>query len=330
MSDDQAIDFLINHDKLYLNQVEEYLSQIGKPLEEYTQLPLEQAKQLTGFFVTKLDFGSHSDNSEQHMAEIYIDLAERIINSVCKVKYFLKDEEYADIAQTNQKTLSTCFRRYFYKCRFCGETFLTKYNQGELSFLDEEVQLMFLKYIPPSKTECYVSNETIQIKFKATSESMVFANDLRPFLKNQELDFDDNINTLYGRIKAVKNFAKHNVVCVSAGNCSMHLYQNKDELIMTNGCMPDIEEYGFSEAVKEASRQINATIKAGKYKLKKEISCSLWWLMGASVDDLDMEKLAAYEGDIFSMKVVKGAEYMVEFNSSPSEFKFYKLLKIND
>src|SRR5690606_27026466 len=134
-------------------------------------------------------------------------------------------------------------------------------------------------------------------------------------------------NTPYGRIKAVQDFASKGVFCVSAGNCSMQLLKNQDDLIITNGYITDIEAYDYDDDSMNQVRNINAVVKQGRYKQAQTISCGLWWLMGASVDDVDMDSLiAAYPQDHLIINVEKGAEYRIEFNTQPQRFKFYKFV----
>lgn len=318
--------FQLDHSQYYTAQIEQFLKANDKTLES-CDLDLELSKQLVDCFVTAFDFGSHSNNSETHKQEIYYILAEYIVRQAFEMKEFFEDFRF-EVAEYNQKFLMKCFRRYFHSCKFCGAEVLTQYKNGVLTAITEPLTISAMyTYHPPKDTACY-NYDQVEVSVVAQSDTLIIANDLRPYLKDQSIGFDDNeynICTPYGRIRATKAFAEKNILCLSAGNTTMSIFQNKDQVMITNGYRSDIEEYDYTEDIKDLSREINAHIHTHKMCLKEEISCSLWWVMGASESDIDMEKLKDAGVDFYALSVKKGKTYTVSYDSTKNYFKSYRL-----
>ena len=318
----------IDYGKEITPQVKDFLVSIDKDFENVSGRSLSdvELEKFVKFFIEDIDYGQHSNNTLGHKSHAYEAFFDVVLNNLHAEEMHKKlgtGKEY-----DNETLINLIFRFQNYTCAFCGEFIKTQLGQDKiLRAIDKPVVGHFATRQPPNP-RCY-NNDQIKLKIKMKSSKFVIANDLRSVLKTP-LDFDDNLYNIgnpLGRVKATEHFAMHDVMNINTGNCTMQFYsKNTKEHVITDMYNPYIDEYDYSELRKSKVIEVNEIIDNGKYKLKNEISCSLWWLMGASMCDIDMDKLKHHSGEeYFVLNVKAGSTYIIEYDSQyRMYYKFYK------
>lgn len=313
---------ILDFNKSLIEQIKEFkvkTNNIDKSAREFSD---ESLIEFVEMFITKIDYGEHSNNSYNHKIQAYEGIAQNILNNVSSFTALdiLKCENDLEL---NRKILNYTFNLYNYNCPYCGEFFRTEVLPDRtLTHIKEVKEGRFSKLYPPRK-ECYKEGVT-KVNIKMKSSKFVIANDLRSAFKDSSIDFDDSINTLYGRINSTKSFAEKDVMCFNVGNTSIEFFKNKNkEAVFTDLYMTDIDDYLFSEEKTERIKFVNAFIDKGKYKAHKDkISTGLWWIMGASSCDLNMKDI---DCEHIEYRVKKGSVYTLEFEYHKGNFyKFYQ------
>ena len=285
----------------------------------------EHLIEFVNLFLTEIDYGEHSNNSHGHKMNAYEDIAQNIINSSETSEFYAEKDEYKnDVLKLNNMVMEYVYRTHRYNCRFCGEYFKTEYKQGGYLTPIKEIKVGHFANSYPPKTECYI-DKTRKYKIVMKSNKFIIANDLRGAFKDNSIDFDDNVYdicTPLGRINCTSEFSKKDMLCVNTGNTTINVFKNKDGLILTDMYYSDIDEYYFSDERKSNIIAVNNIIEDNKFKLKDSISCGLWWVMGASLCDINIDDIST---DYTVYNVKKGTTYILEFDYHIGNFyKFYK------
>lgn len=329
----------MNVNVLFTDQINDYLKSIGKEVDSLSihQWSEEEVKNLTELFIVNINYGQHTENTELHKMLAYDNLAEQILYKKQNIESILlfpsTKEEYKDKPplEVNNMFMSLLFRNYIYKCRMCGEEFYIEYKKGgylQCYQFEHDVPEGVGKFYQPRKPpneRCY-KNDIVKLRIKMKSNKFIIANDLRHMFKDQSVDFEDkkyDICSPLGRVKCTEDFADQGIMCISTGNTTESIFKNKSGYVFTNMYRPDIEQYYYSEEVKEKYRKVNNIIQNEKYKLKEEISCGLRWVMGASDCDLNKEACEMFD-TLYTIRVKKGDTYILEYDSTLNFYKFYK------
>lgn len=302
------------HQSIY-TQINQYLVDTDNINKSAREFDSDFLYDFVHSFIKGVDYGEHTNNSESHKVDAYIDIAQNILNNLDIYNIIKAD----NILEINRKFLNYTFN-YRYKCQYCDQYFKTALKEDLiLRPITSEIQGRFGVDSPPHP-RCYKDDKVV-ISITMKSNKFIIANDLRNILLNK-LDFLDSINSPLGRIKSTEYFAENNVMCIPAGNCTMSLYQ-KDDIVITDMYYDDLDEYCFSDLKQKLITEVNTIIDNG-YKNISDISCSLWWLMGASLSDVDISKLENWQ-DYIILDVVEGANYIIEYDSKyNSYYRFYK------
>lgn len=304
------------------DQIEEFkvkTDNVDKSAREFSD---ESLIEFVEMFLSKIDYGEHSNNSYDHKIMAYEDIAQNILNNVSSITEFdmMKCENELEL---NRRILNYTFNSYRYNCRYCGEYFKTEVLPDRtLTNIKEVKEGRFANSYPPRK-ECYKEGVT-KVNIRMKSSKFVIANDLRSAFKDSSIAFDDNINTIYGRINSTKVFAEKDIMCFNVGNTTIEFLKNKNkETVFTDLYITDIDDYWFSDEKTERIKFVNEFIESGKYKAhKNSISTGLWWIMGASSCDLNMNDINC---DYIEYRVKKGSVYTLEFEYHKGNFyKFYQ------
>lgn len=284
----------------------------------------ELNKKVFGIAAERIDLKGHT-STELKMQSIISQMAQKIGEAVIRAEIvgelIVEDgieptfEEYMKNIGTNLVWES--ITNAHIKCPYC-DTVIHLSGGRSIELKDNDASRIFeLGYDKngvKSSEHCFEFKK-YQFEIETKSDKFVLCNDIRQFIKTPDRFKQQSINSLGGTLKAIESFASDNVVAMYLGNSGLNISQDTS---VDN-------TFHFTEHHSEDSN----------LDYKGHISCGLWWVMGADMNDVDFEKLSQEEhNNSIVIDVVPNSTYILEYDMSeetfdddkfvPKEFKFYK------
>jgi hypothetical protein len=178
------------------------------------------------------------------------------------------------------------------QCNHCGTSLVSHFNGEEITFKSINTDSRRMEYADCPHPGGF-GEYSVQIRIP--SDKIVFANDFRPLMKNNDAD-GFSVNTDYGIRRTVEEAAKYDFLTAFVGNCSPEV------LIAENGDILIANE-GFDE---EDNIVTNFGTSVGS------ICTDLWWFYAmdgnthAEADsDIEVEATVEVEPGLFEMTIHK-------------------------
>lgn len=218
----------------------------------------------------------------------------------------------------SNKTLYELISKFIIRCPVCNKRLDLYINNDGVLVLSSETD-----------GQCF-DRGIHKFTIKTVSDKFIITNDLRDCISSDGF-YGTSINQIKGMYDATKQWAENDVFCVFVGNTCCPVYKHPDghytafsgsfsELIYD----PSVEtKEEFLEWVDnwcgiEYYNRVCETVDLNtKYELLNSISCSLWWLMGADVNTVDMDKFLSTKQDYVILDVEPNTVYEFTVN-----FKF--------
>lgn len=271
-----------------------------------------------------VDLGAHT-KSKIHKLSVIRKIA-KVIGSVCENvndqcdmvaedPYETDELRQAAYAKVNKRIDQRITHGFNITCGFCDQVL-------NLYLSDDGVLRPDPETIEHMKDECF-EFKNYQFEIKTKSNQYVIANSLIDKFKTNIRDHlrDCDINALQGSVEAVRRYAKDGVICPYVGNTSIAVSKTESgDYYFHENYRYDPETDEFTDIELHQVEQLGA------------ICCDLWWIMGADVTDVDMDKVIESGYDYILIDVEPNTTYILDYDMSEGEidgkcFKFSKKLE---